>query len=452
MNFSSVKVALVAGVFAFSSTVSARSETLADALVSAYQNSGLLEQNRALLRAADEGVAGAVSRLRPVLNYAIGGAYSSVTNNTSGNLELSASMMLYDFGATQLSIDAAKENVLALREALVSVEQNVLLEAVQAYLDVRRDISIVALRQNNMRLITQELQASQDRFDVGEVTRTDVANAQARLASAQSSLAVAQGNLAVSREAYNVAVGRYPGTLAEPPFPRQLAKSVGEARSVARQRHPLLLQAKRDVTLSEINIAIAQAAMKPSLVATARGSVDYNKNDNSSVGLSLAGPIYQGGFLQSQRRRAAALRDSSLANLHLVSLSIDQNVANAWALLKVAEAAQKASIEQISAARVAFEGTREEARFGARTTLDVLDAEQELLDAESTKIEADTQRYNAVYSLLSTMGLLTVDELRLGITTYDPAAYYNAVRNAPTYNVSPEGKKLDRVLRSIGKQ
>lgn len=451
MKIKTLKIAIAAGVLAVSAGAMARAETLADALISAYQTSGLLEQNRALLRAADEDVAAAVSTLRPVLNYALNGNYSSVTSTTSGNLEITASMLLYDFGGTQLSIDAAKENVLSLRDSLVSVEQGVLLRAVTAYMNVRNDLSVVALRQNNMRLIEQELQASRDRFDVGEVTRTDVANAEARLASAKSSLAVAQGNLAVSREEYNAAVGRYPGNLTEPPFPSSVARTVGDARAVARQRHPDLLAAQRNVTLAELNIAITLANMKPALFGTVRGVVDNTYTDTGTIGLSFSGPIYQGGLLQSLRRKAAAQRDATLASLRLTSIDIDQNVANAWARLQVADAALASSEEQIRAAQVAFDGTREEARFGARTTLDVLDAEQELLDAQSTKIAADTERYVAVYTLLSTMGLLTVDGLNLGIPTYDPNNYYNAVSNAPTYNVSPEGEKLDRVLQRIGK-
>jgi outer membrane protein len=213
-----------------------------------------------------------------------------------------------------------------------------------------------------------------------------------------------------------------------------------------------MLQAQRSVRLSEINIAIAQSAMRPSIFADARGSINEIGTQNSSVGISLSGPIYQGGALMAAKRKAAAQRDASRAGLHLTSLQVDQNVGNAWALLAVADAALASTTEQIAAAQIAFEGVREEARFGARTTLDVLNAEQELLDAGSDQIAADTARYNAVYALLSAMGLLTVDHLRLGIATYDPAVYYNAVKNAPVYNVSPQGKRLDGVLKRLGKE
>lgn len=459
-----IKIGFLAALVAISSGVSVRAETLADALVAAYRNSGLIEQNRALLRAADEDAAIALSYLRPVLSYAIGANYShtavsktrtlpSNTLETSGaNLELTASMLLFDFGGARLRVDVAQENVLLLRDALVSIEQDVLLRAVVAYNNVRRDISIVDLRGNNFELVEQELRATKDRFEVGEVTRTDVAIAEARLAESKASQVVAQGDLTVSREEYRAAVGHFPGNLAVPPFPPKFTNSLASARDVARLRNPDILQAQRSVSLSEINIAIAQSAMRPSINAIARGTLNELGTQNSTVGITLSGPIYQGGGLMAARRRAAAQRDASRAVLHLTSVRVDQNVGSAWALLEVADAALISTEQQIVAAQIAFDGTREEARFGARTTLDVLNAEQELLDAGSNKIAADTARYIAVYSLLETMGLLTVDHLRLGIATYDPAVYYNAVKSAPIYNVSPQGKRLEGVLKRLGKK
>lgn len=430
----------------------ARAESLTDALISAYKNSGLLQQNRALLRAADEGVARAVSGLRPVVNYALGAQYSSITETTSSNLQLTASMMLFDFGRSKLRVEVARENVLALREALVGVEQSVLLRAVAAFANMRRDTSIVGLRENNLRLITEELRAAQDRFDVGEITRTDVAIAQARLASSDSALAAARGNLAVSREEYRSAVGHAPGNLSALPKPPATAKSAASARALARQRHPDMAQAQHSVTIADINVELARAAIKPALTGSARASIDQNGNDSSSIGVTLSGPIYQGGALTSAYRQAVAQRDAARAGLHLAGLKVDQDVGNAWARLTVADARLQATEQQIRASQVAYRGTKQEAEVGSRTTLDVLNAEQELLDAQSGQISARTDRYIAVYNLLAAMGLLTADHLRLGLATYDPAAYYDAVKSAPTYRVSPQGKKLDSLLKSIGKK
>jgi len=429
----------------------ARAETLAAALISAYKNSGLLDQNRALLRAADEDVAAAVASLRPVLTYALTSNYSSVTVMTTGNMQLSASMVLYDFGRSGMRKDVAKENVLALREVLVSVEQKVLLGAVSAYVNVLRDISIQGLRENNVRLIQEELRAAQDRFEVGEITRTDVAIAQSRLASSESSLAAAIGSLAISRETYRASVGHYPGQLAPLPHAPATAKSLDAARSIARANHPDIAQAKRNVKIADLNVSIAAAAIFPALTGSAQTGVDQAGNAGSTLGLTFSGPIYQGGAIAAAHRKSAAQRDASRAGLHLAGVAVVQNVGNSWAQVAIADASLLATEQQIRAARVAFRGAREEALLGARTTLDVLNARQELLDAEAGKISAQSDRYIAVYSLLATMGLLTADHLRLGLTTYDPAAYYNAVKNAPSFGVSPQGKRLDSLLQSIGK-
>lgn len=452
-----LKTGLTIAALALAPVTASRADTLTDTLISAYHHSGLLEQNRALLRAADEDVAQSVASLRPVVRYVVSSGYSSAaaalpgSDGLSASIALSADLLLYDFGRSQLGIDLAKENVLILRDALVGVEQSVLLRAVAAFMNVQRDGAIVGLRENNVRLITQELRAAEDRFEVGEITRTDVAIAQARLAAARSAQAAAMGNLARSREEYRAAVGNYPGQLAAPPRPPATATSQAGALDTARRRHPDMLQAQRRVSVAELGTALAKVAMKPTLTGSAGVSVDEDGDDNTTLGLRLSGPIYQGGQLASAYRQAAAQVDSARAALHITRHGVDQNVGNAWATLAVADAALRSSEQQIRAATVAFRGVREEAQLGARTTLDVLNAEQELLDARANKIAAETDRYIAVYNLLSSMGLLTADHLRLGIATYDPAAYYNAVKTAPTYKVSPQGKRLDHVLKALGK-
>jgi len=429
-------------------------ESLTDALISAYKHSGLLEQNRALLRAADEDVAQAVSALRPVLNYYANATYANPVSqlsgrHTSANVGLQADLLLFDGGQSKLAIDLAKESVLATRQGLISVEQSVLLRAVTAYMSVRRDTETLAISRNNVRVITQELRAAQDRFEVGEVTRTDVALAESRLAAARANEAAAQGALAQSREEYRVAVGRYPGPLSAPPRLPATAKSLEGARAVAYRTHPLLLQAQHDVAAADLGVARAKTLVRPNLTLTGRANQADSGITSSSIGLEFGGPIYQGGNLSSLHRQAIAQRDAARAGLHVTRHDIAQLVGNAWAQVLVARARLVATDRQIRAAQVAFRGIREEATLGARTTLDVLDAEQELLDARSARVAAVTDEYIATYSLLSSMGLLTVDHLRLGIQTYDPAAYYNAVKGAPTPSL--QGKKLDGVLKALGK-
>ena len=371
-----------------------------------------------------------------------------MSEGLSSSISLTADFTLLDFGRNALAVDVAKESVLATREALVAVEQGVLLSAVQAYVDVRLAQEIVALRQSNFRLITQELRAARDRFEVGEITRTDVAIAEARLASSRASLAAAEGDLMVARESYKAATGAFPGRLAGLPATPKTARSLEDAQAVAQRTHPAIRQAQREVTIAELNVARGKAGLKPSLTARASISVDNDGLDNESLGLNLNQTLYAGGKLSALYRKALAGRDASRAGLHQTAVQVAQNVGNAWSNLAVTAASIDASSRQITAAQTAFDGVREEAALGARTTLDVLDAEQELLDARAARLEAEAGRYVGVYVLLSSMGLLTADHLQLGIPTYDPAAYYNAVKTAPA--TSAQGRKLDKILEKIG--
>jgi len=443
----------------------ARAETLADTLKSAYINSGLIDQNRALLRSADENVAQAVASLRPIIDWTADvtrdfsrvrtAGRSRSSGTTTGNLGITGSLLLYDFGLSEFLIEAAKETVLATRQTLISVEQFVLLTAVRAYMNVIRNQEFVALRKNNLRLLDEELRAAQDRFEVGEVTRTDVAQAEAAVALAQSGLASAQGDLTRAIEEFREAVGRDPGALRTPGDLAGLSGDVEAAKAVAVRRHPDILAAQHNVAAAELNILAANAVMRPSLNLIGRvgtndelSGSDYSRSGR--VGIELRGPIYQGGRLTSAKRQAMAQRDSQLAQLHLVGLQIKQDVGDSYANLRAARASSVASREAVRAATVAFEGVREEAQLGARTTLDVLDAEQELLDAQANLISANADVVIAAYSVLSAMGELTVKDLNLGVQTYDPTAYYDLVRTAPVAG-SAQGQKLDRVLRAIGK-
>ncbi len=450
----SLLAAAATGIALLVNTAAAQAETLTDALVSAYIHSNLLTQNRALLRAADEDVAQAVAALRPVIEWAAQATYNQprpVSDNYSAAMSLSAQMSIYDFGRGQAAIDAAKESVLATRQALLQVEQNVLLTAVQAYMEVIRAARFVDLRRNNVRLITSELQASRERFEVGEVTRTDVSIAEARLAAARSALAAAEGDYNLAREAYKAATGKYPQDLVRPTVPPVTAKSVDEARAIAVRNHPLIAQRQREVTVAELNIARARANLRPNLTGGANANVDRRGNTNLSANVTLGQTLYAGGALSSALRQAMALAEAERAELLQAVLIVQQDVANAWSALAVAIASTDAGQRQVRASTVAYEGVREEAKLGARTTLDVLNAEQELLDARAALIQAEIQQFVAVYTLLARMGLLTVEHLNLGIVTYDPAAYYNAVDDAPLRHVSPQGEKLDRVLKSIGR-
>lgn len=427
-------------------------DTLRDTLRNAYNHSGLLIQNRALLRAADEDVAQATTALRPIVGWTARYSYNSTSFGDPNQLTagIGVDWLLYDFGRSQLAVEAVKETVLGTRQSLVSIEQDVLLRAVSAHLNYRRTVEFASLRAANVQLIQQELRAARDRFEVGEITRTDVALAEARLASARAGLAAAQGDRARAVGEYMAAVGRKPNRLTSPGALPGLPRSLDAAIARARKTHPALKQVQHSIAAAELSIQRAQLATRPSVSASA----SLGLTDTSGVGLTrnlsvtASGPIYSGGALASTTRKAMAQRDATRAQLHVVRHGIDQQVRNAFVLLDVARASGEASERQIRAARVAFRGVREEASLGARTTLDVLNAEQELLDARAGRISASVDEQIAAYTILASMGVLTAKDLQLGVKIYDPSEYYNLVKDAPAAR-SAQGQALDRVLKGI---
>ncbi len=459
-------LAMACGLAVTGSVVKA--DTLADAMIGAYNTSGLLEQNRAVLRAADEDVAQAMAALRPVISWSadatrqFGTSRSESTRNTivptvsnSVSASLVAELTVFDSGQNKFALETAKEAVLGTRQQLINVEQQVLLSAVEAHLEVRRAIENVALRENNVRLIRQELNAAQQRFEVGEVTRTDTSLAEARLAAARSQLAAAEGSLTVAREQYLAIVGRLPNNLQPVQSLPNLPDSVDAAKAIAVRAHPQIKSVQHRISASELGILRAKAAMNPSVRLAGRLTVTEGVDSDrfsrgGSVGVEAGGPIYQGGRLTSLVRQAMANRDQARGELHQAIDQVSQNVGNAYAQLRIAAASLESTERQVRAATVAFRGVREEAELGARTTLDVLNAEQELLNARSARISAKVDQDLAAYRVLSTLGRLTASDLRLNVQQYDPISYYNLVKDSPIQK-SEQGQKLDRVLQSLGK-
>ena len=448
---------LAACVFAtFGLGVAAQAQSLADTLVAAYQSSNLLEQNRAVLRAADEDVALSVAALRPVLNFVAGvrGSVSSIRPDALAvDVDLSAQITIFDFGRGKLAQEAAKASVMATRQALLNIEQRVLLDAVTAFMDVRSATDSVVLNQTTLRVTQQELRAAQERFELGEVTRTDVSLAEARLGAARSALAAAEGQLAAAREGYKLATGVYPTQLRQPPNLPATARSLQAAQDIARHTHPSIRQAQFEVTASELNAERIGAQRLGSVTGSIGVGAEFPSTGQESltgtIGMQYSRTLYDGGRDSALYRQALARRDGARSGLHQTVAQVLQNVALQWANVEVARARISASQQQVRAAQSAFDGTREEARLGARTTLDVLNAENDLADARTALLQAQTSLQVASYAVLSSMGLLTVDHLKLGVATYDAEAYYNAVRTAPV--TSPQGEALERVMRAIGR-
>lgn len=458
-----IKRTLAASLIAIGTALSPMAlsaESLGDALASAYKSSGLLEQNRANLRATDEGVATAVSAMRPTIGYSTSANYSDVSKAWNKSLEFSASMELFTFGKNKLNVDVAKETVLATRASLVSIEQDVLSGAVTAYMTVRANDAQANLRANSVRLMQQNLRAAQDRFEVGEITRTEVSQVEAQLATARAQLSAAQGQVSAAREGYKVAVGNYPSKLSSPPAVKVPAKSVDEAVRIATRGHPSIKALQHRIAAADLAVEVAERGLLPTVSASARRSQSSSWTSSAidpdgfsnSLGVTASGTIYAGGRGSSAIRKAMAERDASRATLHSTTRQIEQGVRTAWSMLSVFDASSRANAASVKAQRVAYQGVKEEAELGASTTLDVLEAEQDLLDAQVSAIQARIDQETGVYTLLNAMGLMTVDHLKLNVPVYDPAAYYNAVKNAPTRHISAEGDKLDRVLEALGRK
>lgn len=438
------------------SPISASAETLADALTWAYQTSPQLKISRSALRAADEGVrqAGAGKKLQ--LN-GVGVVAATTSNNAPRDItdtyraQLIASLNLYDGGQTEAAVQSAIAAVEAARAQLVIVEQNVLLGAVAAYVDVRRDARFMNLAENNVKVISQQVEAARDRFEVGEVTRTDVSQATARLASARSNLAANNGAFERSLQAYLVAIGREAGRLAPPPALPKLPASLAAAQSIARKEHPSIKAAQASLRSAEFDVVRARGAKKPSL--TLGANVTYGVNtqvygqETTSAGIDLNGniPILDGGRNDSLIRQALSVLDRRKAELQDAARVVVQDTALAWSNLDVARASIIANRQQIRAAQIAFEGIQEEAKLGARTTLDVLDAEQEVLNAQSNLASAERDEYVAAYNLVAAMGLLTTRYLNLPVEEYDPNVYYQSVNGSPpTRESTALGRISDR--------
>ena len=457
-------LALVAGITL--SVVPERpgwADNLTDAFIGAYNTSGLLEQNRALLRAADEDVAIAVSTLRPIINWTVQFSQNYSRRSVSNLITtqepsnfftgLMLSQLIYDGGASVLGKQSAQETVLSTRQSLLDIEQQVLVRAANAYLGVLLQEQTVEIRQSNVEVSVEELRASQDRFEVGEVTRTDVALSEAQLASSQADLAVARGNLSIAQAEYVNAVGKVPGRTAGQPNLPNLPRSETDAVNLAHRIHPAISSAQHQVRALDLIVQQQRARLGPNvrLNADAGFSERFDNDDyvnDATISLNLSQPIYSGGGLAAAVRRAMATRDASRANLLNVQKNITQGVADRYAAYQAATASLRASTERVRASQVAFDGIREEANLGARTTLEVLNAQQDLLDAQLAEVASRTERTRAAYQLLQAQGLLTAERLGLAVQIYDPALYYNLVKKAPS-QVSKQGRDLDRVLKAL---
>ncbi len=417
----------------------AHGETLEQALALAYTTNPLLQAEQAGLRATDEQLAQARSRQLPSAridgNYAYTRVkqaspfFSNVSSFRPRGVSIAASETLYGGGGIKGGIEAAKASIAAGRANLVGVEQTVLLDAATAYLDVLRDEEVVRIRQNNVNVLKQQHQAAKDRFAVGEITRTDVSQAVARVAGAQAQLEAARSALANSRATYERVIGRVPGTLAKTQTPANLPRDLMEARQIAERESPAILAARHAEEAARQQIRVARAGLRPSV------TLDVSGNTADSSGLPgqrlrsaaatarISVPLFTGGLSQSQVREAKHKAAQARLQLAQTRRLVDEQVAQAWSALVAARAVIASSREQVKANALAFEGVVQEAKVGLRTTLDVLDAEQELLNAKLALVSAERDESVAAYGLLAAMGELTARRLGLKVVYYKPKSY-----------------------------
>ncbi len=447
----------------------AYAETLADAIALAYQTNPSLQAARANQRATDEELPQAKAGLRPTVQIQASVARDQnqtasfpplgAENTSAASLQLSQS--IYTGGRVTTAVDAASADILAGREALRQTEIQVLLNVITAYVDVRRGQQQLAIAQENVRLLKRQLDETNARFDFGEATRTDTAQAHARLDQAQSELAVTSGALVDSRAAYDAVVGQYPGDLApEPPIAQLLPASPDAAFDAAEQENPQLLQATYAEQASAARLAEAKAGTRPSIAL--QGSVGYsggvtpfglpanspfaNPLSAYTIEATATMPLFSGGMTSSQIRQAAERNNVDRITIEATRRQVLQAVSHAWNQLLVARASLLANEAQMEADTTAFEGTREEEQQDLRTTLDVLNAEEELENAKLAIAGASHDEYVAAASVLATTGALTVEVLVPTEHPYDPALNLKHVRNAVGWTpLEPAVEALDRL-------
>jgi outer membrane protein len=415
-------------------------DTLREALSAAYATNPTIQAERANQRATDENVNQANAGWRPtvVVTGDIGG---QLTDQTIGNVNQSETRLpsnaaitmtqpIYDGGTTGAQVASAEALVQAGRENLRSTEQDVLLDVVTVYLNVLQNHAVVQLNLNNESRLRRQLEAAQDRFNVGEITRTDVSQAEAALSRAAADRAQAEGNLIAARAAYARAVGSQPGQLEPPPPLPGLPKSEEASLAIAAKENPDLLAAVRTAESAKANIRATSGQLLPQfdVETLASHSRDGSGAGDTNTTVRLRGvvtvPIYQAGAVYSGVRQQRDVHNQREIQVIEVGRLVKEGVTQSWEALETARARITAGRAEVRANEIALEGVIQEAQVGSRTTLDVLDAEQDLLDSQVALVQAERDEYVAAYQLLDAIGRLDVSRLDIGVDAYDPEAHY----------------------------
>lgn len=446
----------------------AAADTLEAALMQAYRNNPSLNSQRASVRATDENVPQALSGYRPRVTVTASGGQQSLSTKTKStgptgatiyntlsgynspfSTGITATQTLFNGFQTANRTRQAEAQVRAARSALRTTEQTVLLNAATAYMNLLRDTAILNLQRRNVEVLREQLRQVRDRFNVGEVTRTDVAQSESRVAAGRSQVLSAEANYKSSGATYRQVIGSnpgrlFPGTPVDRFSPPSLPAAIGLASAAA----PTVISAEFNVDVAQFQVKVAEGALYPTLSVQgsfqknylAVGNLNTLESYNASVLGTLSVPIYQGGAEYSAVRQAKETLGQRRLELDTARDQVRQQVVQSWGLLEAAKANIEATRAQVQAAEIALNGVREEARVGQRTTLDVLNAQQELVNARVALVSAQRDRVVASYTLLSAVGRLSPQVIGLRVPVYDARVHYEQVRDSWVGLRTPDGR------------
>jgi outer membrane protein len=438
---------------------SASAETLTQALSYAYQTNPQLLAQRALLRATDEAVPQALANWRPTVTLSgqTGFTNSSETrfhpcsadtpaglplctsgylNTRPSSVDLNVTQPVYRGGRTEAQTRQAIDTVQATRAQTLAVETSVFQSVVQAYLDVVRDQTLVEVQRNNEQVLRKQLEATQDRFRVGEVTRTDVAQAESSLAQATATRINAEGQLEVSKAAYARAVGHPPGRLIQPRERPAMPASREEALALAADNNFSVISASYAEAAARDNIQVVRGQLLPqiSIVGDLNRSYDTATSfkgtafTTATISARMTMPLYEGGAIYSQTRQAEQTVGQRRSQVDDARRAAVQTATQSWETLTAARAAIASFAAAVRAAQIALEGTQQEALVGSRTVLDVLIAEQQLFTTQSQLVTAQHDAALAEFNLAASIGRLIAPDLHLPVKLYDLERHYRAVK------------------------
>lgn len=461
----SAGVALAALLMSHVMTTPVMADTIEAALIRAYQNNPQLNAQRASVRATDENVPQALSGYRPRVsvtasagtqytdtqtNTQIGGRLSEVGlagTNSPRSVGATVTQTLFNGGQTANRTRAAESQVSAAREGLRVLEQTVLFAAATIYMDYLRDAAIVEVQKSNVRVLEQTLKQTRDRFNVGEVTRTDVAQSEAQLANGRTQLLSAESTLTTTRANFRRIIGNDPANLAPgSPVDRYLPTTLAAAIDRGLLENPNVTAAMYGIDVSFLQVKVNEGALFPTV--TLQGSVQQSYESTlatyrafgASAVAQLTVPVYQGGAEYALIRQSKESLAQQRLNLEQVRDQTRATVAQAWGQLIAGKAQVTSAQSQVTASEIALNGVREEARVGQRTTLDVLNAQQALVNARVALVTAQHDRVVASYSVLNSIGRLTPSVLNLATNVYDPSVHYHQVRDSWFGIRTPDGR------------